>query len=139
VIGAVLLFDEFDAVELVEALTDRLKWARDNTSPCRPFIRRLAETVLKRLSEDQAGSTVAEILAFLDARPMPQQLLLTYQDAAAALAVSVPTIKRLVSAGTLRAVKVGGAVRIAMVDLEQYAASLSPRPSGSFRTEVQAK
>jgi excisionase family DNA binding protein len=128
VIGAVLIFDELDALQLVEALTDRLRWARDNTSPCRPFIRHAAETILKRLTEDQGGSTLAEILAVLDARPMPAQLLLTYQDAAAALAVSVPTVKRLVASGALRAVKVGGAVRIAMVDLEDYARSLTPRP-----------
>ncbi len=135
-IGAVIVFDELDALQLVEALTRHLRWARDNTSPCRPFLRQLAEQLLKRLSEDQDGTSLAEILAVLDGRPMPLQLLLTYQDAAAALAVSVPTVKRLVASGALRAVKVGASPRIHAADLEEYARTLAPRP---FRTGVEHK
>ena len=47
-------------------------------------------------------------------------LLLTYGAAGAKLSLSARTIRRLVDAGDLPVVRIGGAVRIAQADLEAY-------------------
>ena len=47
-------------------------------------------------------------------------VLLTYQDAAARLAVSVSTVRRLVAAGSLPCVRVGASVRVQEAALDRY-------------------
>ena len=47
-------------------------------------------------------------------------VLLTYQDAAARLAVSVSTVRRLVSAGSLPCVRIGASVRVQESALDHF-------------------
>lgn len=58
-------------------------------------------------------------------------LLLDLEDVSDALGVSVPTVKRLVRAGSLPAVKVAGATRVRRCDLEAYVAELDAVPTSS--------
>ena len=53
-----------------------------------------------------------------------KSLLLKYDEAAAALAVSKSTIYRMVMAGEITAVNLGGSIRIRMSDLERLVAEL---------------
>lgn len=53
-------------------------------------------------------------------------LLMRYEDVADALDLSVPTVRRLVKAGRLPAVEVGGARRVRRCDLEDFIAGLGP-------------
>jgi excisionase family DNA binding protein len=59
-------------------------------------------------------------------------VLLTYQDAAARLAVSVSTVRRLVAAGTLPCVRIGASVRVSESALDRFiqraAGELMPPP-----------
>jgi excisionase family DNA binding protein len=58
--------------------------------------------------------------------------LLSLKKAAARLDVSVPTVRRLASKGVLRAVKIGGQLRIAISDLQAFisAAGYETRAQG---------
>ena len=47
-------------------------------------------------------------------------VLLTYQDAAARLAVSVSTVRRLVAAGSLPCVRIGASVRVSESALDRF-------------------
>lgn len=47
-------------------------------------------------------------------------VLLTYQDAAARLAVSVSTVRRLVAAGSLPCVRIGASVRVSQAALDRF-------------------
>jgi len=54
--------------------------------------------------------------------PSPQ--LLTRQQTAARLAISVKLLDRLIHAGTLKAVRIGRAVRVRETDLARYVQAL---------------
>lgn len=54
--------------------------------------------------------------------PIPQ--LLTRQNAAARLALSVVSVDRLIGRRELRAVRIGRAVRVRVADLERFVAGL---------------
>lgn len=56
--------------------------------------------------------------------------LMTYADAAARLAISERSLDRLIAAGHLGTVSVGGAVRVRASDLAAYIATLPLRRSG---------
>ncbi len=73
---------------------------------------------LFRLRAGQSGSSSVAAPAKGDAGRMP--LLLTYREAAEALAVSEATVKRLVRSGELRPVKVASSPRIAPDELVAY-------------------
>jgi len=73
---------------------------------------------LFRVRAGQSGSSSVAAPAKGDAGRMP--LLLTYREAAEALAVSEATVKRLVRSGALRTVKVASSPRIAPDELVAY-------------------
>jgi excisionase family DNA binding protein len=91
--------------------------------------------MLLRLWKGQDGSMpdVAPLMA--DGGAMTS-LLLDLPAAAELIGVSLSTVKRLVAAGDLTAVKVGRLTRIRREDAEAYVATLGP---GSFRDHVTAK
>ena len=68
-------------------------------------------------------------------------VLLTYQDAAARLAVSVSTVRRLVAAGSLPCVRIGASVRVpesALDDFIQRAAGQVMPPPKPVRVRARA-
>lgn len=87
---------------------------------------------LVRVTTDQNGSISALPPNLAHHAPMGP-LLLDLEDVSDALGVSVPTVKRLVRAGALPAVKVGGATRVRRCDLEAYVAGLD-----AVRTTLRA-
>lgn len=89
----------------------------------------------RRLEFDQARARLIRVLTVQDgsisAPPFPEAhdrrmapVLLELDDVADTLQVSLATVKRLVKAGKLRAVKVEGATRVHRDDLAQYVDSL---------------
>lgn len=83
-------------------------------------------------SEGQTGPTLAEIVRTFQT----PSVMLTYAQAAQWLKVSTRTLKRMVTAGEIPTVTVGGSVRIRRADLEHYIASLGPRP---LRDRIESK
>ncbi len=71
-----------------------------------------------------------------DADTVTDKLLLTKRETAALLGVSVRTVERLVSSGSLSPVRVSGSVRILRADLDTYLTTLHPRP---FRDSLHTK
>lgn len=76
-----------------------------------------------RVSRGQAGSPDAEPLPGGDGGPEPR--LVRYETAARMLEVSVSTIKRLIRAGELHPVSLGGASRIRVAEIDSYIAALT--------------
>lgn len=79
-----------------------------------------------RVTGGQGGSGFGVPAARLDAQGMTPQLL-TYRQAADVLASSESTVKRLISRGDLPAVRIGGAARVRVADLDAYVAGLGTR------------
>jgi len=76
-----------------------------------------------RVTQGQDGSAFGGSDAGADDRVVTQRLL-TFRQAGDALACSESTVKRLVAAQELTAVKIGGAVRVRIADLDEYVATL---------------
>ncbi len=96
----------------------------------------LAEACLTSARNGQAGTSVDGLADFVDHWRMAP-LLLTKAEAAELLRLSERTLQRLISAGELPAVHVGGAARIRREDLEGYVASLGCQPlAGRIETKV---
>jgi len=121
-----LELDQQAAAHVAAALSSHFHWARDNGYRPPPELLDLADRCLKGARGGQAGTAVDAIADRADAAPVTA-LLLSYRQAAAVLGVSVRTITRLVAAGELPSVHVGGIVRIRREDVESYVASLASR------------
>lgn len=78
-----------------------------------------------RAMRGQTGTPLDSLWEVRDGHLVTPRLL-TYEDTARALSCSVRTVKRLVAAGELRAVRVGGGARIRVSDVDAYVAALSP-------------
>ena len=85
----------------------------------------LAAALRQRLSQGHAGPALDDLAAVADAvRVSP--LAITYDDAAELLGIGRSSLKRLIAAGRIATVSIGGAVRIRTADLEAYVAKLTP-------------
>jgi excisionase family DNA binding protein len=79
--------------------------------------------------QGQAGTAVEKPGAALEAEQVSPRLL-TYADAAALLHVGERTIKRLVAAGALSPLRIGGSVRLRLSDIDAYIERLAaPSPT----------
>ena len=120
-----LRFDEATALDLVDGLRlleGRLAGGRRRLSPGARELREAAERSLRvRTDQRAAGSARAEDDDDVSA------YLLTIADVAERLHVSVPTVKRLVSSGTLPSVQINERCRrVRPADLSAYIAALVP-------------
>lgn len=79
---------------------------------------------ISRAREGQRGTALSDLWEFNNAQCM-SPLLLTYEQAASVLACSVRQVKRLVAAGELTSVRLGGAVRLRVEDLNSYVSKMS--------------
>ena len=95
-------------------------------------------TYARRSDTDRLGATdVRSDDALAHAVAMNQALAVSYAAAASRIGVSKRTIERLVAAGDLPTIDVGGAQRIRTADLAAYVDALPARRS--FRDDVTAK
>jgi excisionase family DNA binding protein len=72
-----------------------------------------------RATQGQRGTPLEDLWRVRDGDQVTRRLL-TYDDAARALACSLRTVKRLVAKGQLTAVHLAGAARIRVTDLDAY-------------------
>lgn len=72
------------------------------------------------------GRSTVDAAPEADDHDRVDQLAMSYRRAAARLDVSDSTLRRLIAAGEIAVVRVGGATRIRSVDLESYVAGLTP-------------
>lgn len=122
------------------AVSQYVPWARANglRPPADELLKvanRLARWARKAKSnQDESGFD--RWLGGLDDQGGMRPLLVDSRSAAGLLGVSPSSLQRLVRAGELHPVKVGGATRFRVTDLEAYAAQLAPR---SWRATIQTK
>ncbi|HVM10330.1 MAG TPA: helix-turn-helix domain-containing protein [Acidimicrobiales bacterium] len=116
------------ARRLVDAIDELERRRRHESDVLRAWVVRLLDLDDPdfRVTSGHVGSMFGRALPGVDAAAdtRPDGLLLDLDGVAAELAVSVSTVKRLVAAGHLPAVKVLGATRVRRADLEHYVAEL---------------
>ena len=78
-----------------------------------------------RATEGQPGTSLEDLWTFRESRFMEPKLM-TYDEAASVLACSVRQVKRLVSAGDLTPIKLGGLSRLRVADVESLANPITP-------------
>ena len=116
--AVVLCLDGASARHLGRALEAYRARCRGDGMPLPPALADLlAATTGQGRPDVEADEDMAD-----DGRMTP--LLLTYLEAGQRLRLSERSVRRLVAAGDLRAVEVGGRRRIHTADLEQYAERL---------------
>jgi excisionase family DNA binding protein len=102
--------------------------------PTPPELVEVQEWATKAARHGQARPTLAGAAATSDDRLV--SLLLMQSEVADMLRSSTRTVRRLTAAGKLRAVSLEGSTRYRRSDVEEYVASLGPRP---FRERVSTK
>lgn len=119
---AVTFLASFDP-ELVKyvmlALRDRARELDRNGMRPPAGVNELVEVLIRGASEGQPGTTLGERPHPVQVEPMSARLV-TYDTAAVMLACSLRQVKRLIAAGDLPTVTIGGAKRIAVSDLDDY-------------------
>lgn len=138
-----------------KALQGWSAYCRQRGAEMPPELDALAETLLLWVTTDLGGSPLEVLAGMTDGRSM-EPLLMDTEDAAAVMAVSPSTVKRLVRSGDLTSVKVGRRTLFRRDDLEQFTAQLhdsdgtrppagpsetspgatQPPPRGTTQTEV---
>ncbi|WP_448611840.1 helix-turn-helix domain-containing protein [Geodermatophilus sp. URMC 60] len=88
---------------------------------------------LRWVNQGQPGSPIDPAPNVADAAPVAPRML-TVEQTAAVLAVSISTVKRLIARGELPAVTVGvGNSRVRTADVDRYVAGLAPRSTREDR------
>lgn len=103
-----------------------------------PSVLAVADFLKDCASPRQEPTDVATLAGVVEALTMTNRALMTKEDAADHLSVSVRTLERILARpdSGLDAVQVEGGIRIRRVDLDAYVSSLSARP---FRDEIKEK
>jgi excisionase family DNA binding protein len=109
-----------DAAFITHALRDLARTYRRNGAVVPAGVTQLASHLISGVNGGQAGSSN-------DTTPQTEErvsngpsLLVRYETAAELLEISVRTVKRLIAAGELQPVRLGGTSRLRRVDLETY-------------------
>ena len=109
----IIVADDRLRKHLARALADHLQWCRRNAVAAPPEL----SALLASLSDSDADRGGQAWSNQRDDALLRDGLCVTYSAAAAALGVSVRTVRRLVASGRLRAVPVGGSRRILVDEL----------------------
>lgn len=119
----VVFVDDTLRAHVVRALAEHRRWLRSNRLP--------APAALDALLDALAGPVAAlggQQRSSLDVGAEGGDggaVLLTYEDAGRRLAVSPRTVRRLVAAGRLPAVRLGRSVRIRAAELDRFAGEVA--------------
>lgn len=113
------------AGHLAVAIDGHRRWAARVGMLLPPELAELQAAMTAAAARGRQDATPLEDLAELRDRPAVPPLLLSYEDAAAALCLSVRSVQRLVAAGELRSVQLGGSVRIAVAELTRFVGALA--------------
>lgn len=111
------------AGHLATAVRAHRQWAARVSLPAPPELAELERIFTETANGRQQPSVLDELAALRDRPPVAARLL-DYRSVADGLSVSVRTVERLVAAGQLRTVRVGGASRVPVADLDAYIENL---------------
>jgi len=114
------------------ALQQHRKWARTAGLAVPDELDQLERALANRARRGQDGTPLEDLWSVRHAQTMSPQLL-DYAAAGQVLGVSVRTIKRLVAAGDLPVVRVLGAARVRVEQLDDYIARLTESASTSTK------
>ena len=109
------------------ALQQHRKWARTAGLAVPDELDHLERALAIRARRGQTGTPVEDLWSVRHAQTMSPRLL-DYAAAGQVLGVSVRTVKRLVAAGDLAVVRVLGAARIRVEQLDAYLERLDAQP-----------
>jgi excisionase family DNA binding protein len=118
------------AGHLALALQGHRDWARVRRLALPKELDEIERALAIRARRGQVGTPLENPAEPLEAEPVSPRLV-TYADTAALLHVGERTVKRLVAAGALRPLRIGGAARLRLTDIDAYIdrlAAESPTP-----------
>jgi len=123
------------AGHLCLAVQQHRQWARTAGLAVPDELDQLERALANRARRGQDGTPLEDLWSVRHAQTMTPRLL-DYAAAGQVLGVSVRTVKRLVAAGVLTPVKIGGSSRIRIEQVDDYlerltAESLTPSPKGT--------
>ena len=113
-------------VHVTAALTAHARRVHACGGAVPPLVDELAALLLECVRSRPGTTVVSTGEATSDDAAVTTRLLLTKAEAAARLGVSVRTVERLVAAGRLPLVRVEGAPRLRVADVEAFVADLVP-------------
>ena len=108
------------------AVTRYVRQLRKDGLPVPPAVEELTALLSMYVKTRQATTGMDHEYRIGQDTPATRRLLITKQEAAEELGVSVRTVERLISAGKLPLVHVEGAARLRVADLEAYVDALLP-------------
>ena len=111
---------------LALAITRYIRQLRKDELPVPSMVDELAACLTLYVRTRQAATGVDGDYGTPRDIPVVRRLLITKAEAAEQLGVSVRTVERLIAAGRLPLVRVEGAARLRVVDLEAYVNALVP-------------
>jgi excisionase family DNA binding protein len=112
-----------DAAFITHALRDLARVYRRNGAVVPSGVAQLVAHLISGVSEGQRGSSNDGPDQTEERIEHGPPLLIKYETAAQLLEVSVSTVKRLIKAGELHPVTIGGAARLRRSELEQFVAN----------------
>jgi len=112
------------------ALQQHRKWARTAGLAVPDELDHLERALAIRARRGQTGTPVEDLWSVRHAQTMTPRLL-TYAATATVLGVGERTVKRLVAAGDLTPVRIGGSSRVRVEDVDDYIARLTESASTS--------
>ena len=119
------------------AIQQHRKWARTAGLALPDELDQLEHALAARARRGQDGTPLEDLWSVRHAQTMIPQLL-DYAAAGQVLGVSVRTIKRLVAAGDLPVVRVLGAARVRVEQLDDYIARLAAESLSPSTKDVPA-
>lgn len=113
------------AGHLATAIRVHREWAARVGLRLPPELADMQESLTSAARQRQQTTELEDLFRLRD-RPVVPPMLLTHEQTAAALGVSVRSVQRLVASGELRSVAIGGSARIRVADLTRYVDQLAP-------------
>ncbi len=112
------------------ALQEHRKWARRAGLALPEELPEIERALAIRARRGQDGTPLEDLWSVRHAQTMTPRLL-TYAATATVLGVGERTVKRLVAAGDLTPVRIGGSSRVRVEDVDDYIARLTESASTS--------
>ncbi len=125
------------AGHLTVALQEHRKWARRAGLALPEELPEIERALAIRARRGQTGTPVEDLWSVRHAQTMTPRLL-TYAATATVLGVGERTVKRLVAAGDLTPVRIGGSSRVRVEQLDDYIARLAAESLSPSTKDVPA-
>jgi len=119
------------------AIQQHRKWARTSGLAAPDELDEIERALATRARRGQDGTPLEDLWSVRHAQTMTPRLL-TYAATATVLGVGERTVKRLVAAGDLTPVRIGGSSRVRVEQLDDYIARLAAESLSPSTKDVPA-